>query len=158
MRAVPASAPLRHSGSDLVRSPAATSGDVDPMNFYWLALGILAVWRVTHFLSKEDGPWDLSARLRRRAGLGFWGRLLDCFYCMSLWVSAPFAVLLGENAWHAALLWLALSAGASLLERWTDRNPEVPPAEWMEHREVSHDVLRETQSAVDRPGSEGHGG
>jgi len=128
--------------------------DAEPMDFYWLALGILAVWRVTHFLSKEDGPWDLSARLRRRAGQGFWGRLLDCFYCVSLWVSVPCAVLIGENARHTALLWLALSAGASLLERLTEPSPEVPPAVWMEHQEVSHDLLRETQSGVAQHGPE----
>jgi hypothetical protein len=126
------------------------------MNFYWLALGILAVWRVTHLLSREDGPWDLSARLRRHAGQGFWGRLLDCFYCMSLWVSAPFALLIGDSARHILFLWLALSAGASLLERLTERTPEVPPAIWMEHQEDSHDLLRETESAMAQRGQERH--
>ena len=42
------------------------------MRFYWLALGILAVWRVTHLLHAEDGPWDVLYRLRRRLGDGFW--------------------------------------------------------------------------------------
>jgi hypothetical protein len=89
------------------------------MSFYGLLLGVLAVWRVTHLLNAEDGPWDLVVRLRQRVGDGFFGRLLDCFYCLSLWVAAPFAVLLGGAASEVVLLWLAMSGGAALLERAT---------------------------------------
>lgn len=46
--------------------------------------GMLSVWRITHLLHTEDGPWDLVVCLRRRAGNGFGGQLLDCFYCTSL--------------------------------------------------------------------------
>ena len=46
------------------------------MEFYWLVLGILCVWRVTHLLNAEDGPWELVVHLRRLAGPGFWGKLL----------------------------------------------------------------------------------
>ena len=41
------------------------------MSYYWLVLGSLCVWRVTHLLHAEDGPWDLVVRLRRLAGAGF---------------------------------------------------------------------------------------
>ncbi len=84
-----------------------------------LVIGVLVVWRVTHLLVAEDGPWDVVIRLRRRAGDGFWGALLDCFYCLSLWVAVPFALLLGEAWTERLLLWPALSAGAILLERVT---------------------------------------
>lgn len=87
------------------------------MQGYELAIGILAVWRVTHLLFAEDGPWDVVIRLRRRAGPGGWGRLLDCFHCLSLWVAAPFAVLLGGWWAERLLLWPALSGGAILIER-----------------------------------------
>ena len=56
-------------------------------SFYWLTLGILAVWRVTHLLQAEDGPWDMVVRFRLWLADGFWGRLLDCFYCLSIWVA-----------------------------------------------------------------------
>jgi hypothetical protein len=91
------------------------------LNFYRLVLGVLVVWRVTHLLSREDGPWDVVIRLRKQAGAGSWGTLLDCFYCLSLWVAAPIALLL-VGAWaERLLLWPALSAGAILLERLTAR-------------------------------------
>src|SRR5262245_65098754 len=97
------------------------------MKLYWLALGILAVWRITHLFQAEDGPWDLVARLRRRVGEGFWGRLLDCFHCLSIWTSLPVALALGSDWLERFLLWLALSAGAIVLERVTDRQSRLSP-------------------------------
>ena len=38
------------------------------MRFYDLILGILGVWRITHLLQAEDGPWDLVVQLRRALG------------------------------------------------------------------------------------------
>ena len=95
------------------------------LRFYLLIVGILGVWRVTHLLQAEDGPWDLVVRLRGYAGTGMWGRLMDCFYCLSLWIALPFALLIGESGVECLLLWLALSAGAILLERGF--GPQSPP-------------------------------
>jgi hypothetical protein len=79
---------------------------------YWLVLGILCAWRITHLLQAEDGPWNLIVRLRVFTGEGFAARLLDCFYCLSLWVAAPLALVLGETLTEQLLLWPAISAGA----------------------------------------------
>ena len=97
------------------------------MQFYWLALGILSVWRVTHLLNAEDGPWDFVVRLRRRAGTGFWASLLDCFYCLSLWIAVPLAYFIGRRWFERLLLWLALSAGAILVERVVPERPAASP-------------------------------
>ena len=110
------------------------------MRWYWLILGMLAVWRVTHLLAAEDGPFDLIVRLRRRAGAGFWGSVLDCFYCLSLWVAVPFACLLGETWKERALLWPALSGAAILLERLDTRN-EPPTAKYFENGIKDDDTL-----------------
>ena len=87
------------------------------MKVYRFILGLLTVWRITHLFQAEDGPWDLSIHLRRAVGNGFWGKLLDCFYCLSLWVSLPVAWVIGQTIVERTLLWLAFSAGAILLER-----------------------------------------
>ena len=90
--------------------------------------GSFAVWRVTHLLHAEDGPWDVLVRLRKRLGSGFFGQLTDCFYCLSLWVSAPFAWWLGADGRSCFLLWPALSGAAILLQRFSERNsPPFPP-------------------------------
>ena len=117
-----------------------------------MALGTLAVWRITHLLNAEDGPADLLVRFRRLAGTGFWGKLLDCFYCLSLWIAVPFALWLGEDAKERFLLWLALSASAILLERST---APAPQAIYHEDEETDHVVLRKEQESVSTHGPGG---
>jgi hypothetical protein len=115
---------------------------------YWLLLGVLGVWRITHLLQAEDGPWRIVLRLRRFTGNAFWGELLDCFYCLSLWIAAPFALELGRGWKERLLLWPALSAAAILLERIT-----VSPvaafsedlSESIQQEEDSHVVLRQSK-------------
>lgn len=126
------------------------------MDVYWLIVGVLAVWRVTHLLQAEDGPWDAVVRLRRSAGNGFLGKLLDCFYCLSLWVAAPAAVLLGDGWKERIFLWLALSGGAILLEQLTRREPAALPATYYEDKEDEHVVLRKSESPVagEQPGEQ----
>lgn len=117
------------------------------MRFYWLVLAILAVWRVAHLLNAEDGPWELLAKLRFLAGYGLWGKLLDCFYCLSLWIAAPVAYFLGERWGERLLLWLAISGGACLIERPPLRKGEFPQAVYTEDEEP-RDVLRKKPDPV----------
>ena len=117
------------------------------MQFYRLAAGILVVWRITHLWQAEDKPWEIVVRLRRRAGVGFWGKLLDCFYCLSLWVAFPIALGLEDSWRHSILLWPALSGGAILLERATARPPEIAPPIFCEEPrkgEEEHGLLRKS--------------
>ena len=122
------------------------------MGFYGLVLGILCVWRITHLLQAEDGPWDVVVRLRRVIGEGFWGRSPGCFYCLSLWIAVPFAYVLGETLTEQLLLWPALSAGAILAERVTRRAPPPSPAPYIEDEENEDVMLRpaETTDAWNR--------
>jgi hypothetical protein len=111
------------------------------MRFYELALGILAVWRVTNLLNAEHGPWNLLGRLRQRVVRTFWEEVLECFYCLSIWISAPCAALLGNGLKDSVLLWLALSAGAILLERFSSR---PAPATFFEE-EFKQDEFKEDE-------------
>jgi hypothetical protein len=115
--------------------------------WYRLVLGALATWRLTHLLNAEDGPWEIFVKLRRAVGDGFFGQLLDCFYCLSVWVAAPLAILLGETWTERLLLLLAFSALAIALERLTaEREPAPEPEPMMPHfvedPEEPHGVLR----------------
>jgi hypothetical protein len=93
---------------------------------------VLGVWRITHLLHAEDGPWDVLLRLRRALGGGPLGGALRCFYCSSLWVALPLAYVGETTLASRALLWPALSAGAILLERLTDRPRPAVPAPYFE--------------------------
>lgn len=112
------------------------------MRFYWILLGILGVWRITHLLHAEDGPWNLLVRLRRLLGTGFFGQLLDCFYCLSLWIAVPFAWAVGGSWGEDLLLWPALSGAAALLQRATMSPDPAPSAIYLEDKEAG-DVLRQ---------------
>ena len=118
------------------------------MRFYRFLIGTLSVWRITHLLHAEDGPWDGLVHLRRRAGRGFWGQLLDCFYCLSVWIAAPIASYLGQKSDERILLWPALSAGAILLERATDPGHGEPPTLFIEESEDEYVMLRQEAGAA----------
>jgi hypothetical protein len=85
-------------------------------SFHGFVLGVLAVWRVTHLLHVEHGPWGLVERLRAAASRHGLGELFACFFCLSLWVALPVAGLLAATWPARALTWLALSTGAILIE------------------------------------------
>ena len=125
------------------------------MQWYWLIVGILCTWRVSHLLSAEDGPFEMFARLRELAGRSL-GQLMDCFYCLSLWVAAPLALVLGDGAKHSLLLWLSFSGGAILLERFTGRASTHAPV-YFEHAEVGgdHVMLRQSESGSARTSAGG---
>jgi len=102
-------------------------------------IAVLAIWRLTHLFTGEDGPWLVMVKLRRALGASFFGKLLDCFYCLSIWFALPFAFYLtplirpnGRIELTIAVIvhTLAFSAGAILLERitnpaFTARHPPV---------------------------------
>ncbi len=95
----------------------------------YFIIASLAVWRLTHLLAKEDGPFDIIFLMRQKAGAGFFGSLLDCFYCVSVWVAFPFGCWLGADWPQRLLLWLALSGAACLAEQCTapkKSKPEIP--------------------------------
>lgn len=79
----------------------------------------LAVWRVSHLFSLEDGPFDLVFRLRKAAGEGFFGKLLDCFYCTSIWAAVvPGWYFAAGDGLMFALYTLALSGFACILQQF----------------------------------------
>jgi hypothetical protein len=95
------------------------------------ALASLATWRVTHLLAEEDGPGGAVVRVRARLGTGQLGELMDCFYCLSVWVAAPFSLTVARRRRDAPLVCLALSGAACLLERATTGAEPAPVADWV---------------------------
>ena len=85
-------------------------------------VAVLATWRLAHLLAREDGPFDVVVRLRHRAGEGARGRLMDCPYCLSLWIAAPLSCWLAWNVASIVPLWLAISGGACMIERLLPRS------------------------------------
>jgi hypothetical protein len=109
------------------------------MALSWLAVAILGVWRVTHLLVAEDGPWNAIASIRDLARRKIPMKLLDCFYCLSWWVSLPFAFVLEKTWLERALAWPALSAGAILIEIAAAKLSQPPPAPYFEELPLPED-------------------
>jgi len=91
------------------------------INFIGFVLCTFAIWRLTHLFTQEDGPFELVIKFRKLFGLSFFGSLLDCFYCLSIWISIPFAFLLSNEWLEGLVVWLALSGAACLLFKLTDK-------------------------------------
>lgn len=92
------------------------------VNVTGFVLSVFAIWRIGHLLSQEDGPFDVVIKIRKWLGQGFFGTLLDCFHCVTLWAAIPFAFLLGSTWANGILIWLALAGAASILFKITDKN------------------------------------
>jgi hypothetical protein len=88
------------------------------------AIGACAVWRAAHLIAWEDGPGDILFLIRQRLGRGFAGRLIDCFDCVSIWISAP-ALLIRAPWGERIIIWVGISGAACLLERISIRNREA---------------------------------
>ncbi|MEO5681151.1 MAG: DUF1360 domain-containing protein [Chitinophagaceae bacterium] len=101
-----------------------------PADIFFFVLIVLAAWRITHLFAKEDGPFDIIYLIRKKAGTGFFGKLLDCFYCTSVWVALPFGIYTGYGWAEKLLYWLSISGAACLLEQATavkTNNKPGPP-------------------------------
>lgn len=117
-----------------------------------IVLAVFATWRVTHLLASEDGPGDFIYRLRAKLGESFAGRLMDCFYCLSLWVAAASALAITRDPLTWALLSWAISGAACILERATRDQTVVQnvPLErtsnhallWPEEREIEEQFVQ----------------
>ncbi len=83
---------------------------------------IVVVWRLTHLISAEDGPFDLIIKLRKLFGNSFFGKLMDCFYCLSIWIGFACACYAGNNLKEIIILTLYYSGTSILLEKLTNKN------------------------------------
>jgi hypothetical protein len=112
------------------------------MQWYWFLLGSLAAWRITHLLTSEDGPRKVFRRLRESLERTLWGDLVSCFYCLSVWIAFPLALLIAPHWRERILLWPALSGAAILLEQLAHRPASASTAYYIEDQEEPSDVLR----------------
>lgn len=87
-----------------------------PDELVWLLLTVMAVWRVTALLMYETGPFGFFVSLRRglvKVGLG---RLVGCFYCLSLWTSCG-AVLIFPLSPATPVIILGVAGAVAIIER-----------------------------------------
>ena len=94
------------------------------MTAFNFILSVLAVWRVTHLIQAEDGPFDIIFKIRKLAGKSFLGSLMDCFYCLSIWVALLPGLYFGSTWAEIVLYWLSCSGAAILLQKFFFKEPD----------------------------------
>lgn len=77
---------------------------------------VLAIFRITYLLVEDYGPFNVFEKLRIiTAKYRFIN--LDCFYCTSIYISLPFALL--NSLWF--IYWMGYSGAAILIYRVHER-------------------------------------
>lgn len=76
---------------------------LDLSSLLWL---MLATWRISYMLTTEDCPFKACVWIRKRLNIG---GVLDCIYCLSVWVSA-FLLLIWYSPLYPIVYILAISA------------------------------------------------
>ena len=94
----------------------------------WLALilSVLAVYRISYLIAKEDGPFDLFAKIRYKGGSikhphDWISRGLNCILCISFWLSLiPVIWLFWGDVVSITLGWLGIAGGVLVLYKVFD--------------------------------------
>ena len=118
---------------------------------FQFAVAVLATWRVAHLVAREDGPGDVLARIRGRLGHTTVGKMMDCLYCLSVWVAAPAALWMTRVPWDWLMTLLAVSGAACLLDRLVPAAPEpvvIQPLDPVRESEGRHELLRTTTDSA----------
>lgn len=80
-----------------------------------LLILMLATWRLAHMLVLEDGPFQVIQRFRAMTTLG---GLLECIFCMSVWVALGLTVAVQGRLNLVDVL--AVSAGSLVIDRYVN--------------------------------------
>lgn len=87
-----------------------------------LVIETLAVYRATKLLQQDDLPPlpELRDRLMQRYGASPWSALLDCPWCLSVWVAIASRVIraVAPRFWRVGATVLASSAVAGVISEW----------------------------------------
>lgn len=124
--------------------------------WFRFALVVLATWRITHLLAKEDGPAYIIARLRARLGDGLLGQLMDCFKCLSMWVAAPMAFFVFRHPLDWLVGWLAISGAACLLEQVSQQSVLIQSIPQFEEGGQGNGMLWTETTGSQQIGGTGH--
>ncbi|RXH54814.1 hypothetical protein [Granulicella sibirica] len=87
------------------------------MSMVRVVAAALAVWRLTHLIHSEDGPFRILKRMREALRRLSMSGAVDCFLCLSIWVAVPFGCVLGSSFAEVVILILAFSAVTILIDR-----------------------------------------
>ncbi len=87
-----------------------------------LVIEALAVYRATKLLQQDDLPPlpEIREKLMERYGTSPWSQLLDCPWCLSVWVGMASRLVraVAPRFWRAGATVLASSAVTGVISEW----------------------------------------
>lgn len=100
---------------------------------------MIAVWRMSIMITREDGPGEIFKKLRYYLGaeddfglsewewMSAWGKLVSCPYCISVWVASIFVLIAAIFPAFAKALFIALAGSGVtvLIERLMEKFDET---------------------------------
>lgn len=97
----------------------------------WIIIAILATWRLSFMLTREEGPFKIMVTARsiiyKIKGIE---AVAECLYCASVWIGAVCTILVLIPYIRWWLVPFALSGGAMLIDGLfrSDDKSHKPPA------------------------------
>lgn len=105
-------------------------------------------------MAYEDGPADLIVRFRARLGRSIAGQLMDCFFCLSIWIAVPTALFVSLKPAEWLMSWLAVSGGACLLQEMIKDPVVIQPIAQEAEEEINNVLRAETLGTAERSDAE----
>ena len=90
---------------------------LDPGNWSFVVLSMMAGWRLTRLLCYDEGPFLLMTIIRRVLYRLRLGAVVDCFHCAAVWIAVGLAVVVFEPDRRSVLIVVGLAGAISLIER-----------------------------------------
>lgn len=121
-----------------------------------LVIETLAVYRATRLLQRDDLPPlpEIREKLMDRYGASPWSALIDCPWCLGVWVGGASALLraVAPRLWRIGATVLASSAVAGLISEWVASMdlPEIA-TEAVESMESATKTMNEAAEVLGRP-------
>lgn len=98
-------------------------------NWLKLVLLSLACYRLAQLFVFDEGPFNIFDRIRILAGAYDYdsqgraktnlGRLINCPYCVGIWVALPLGIMVSGISWYIPLWWFAIAGGQAFLQGLT---------------------------------------
>ena len=79
---------------------------------------VIVVWRLTHLLTSEDGPFEVIIKIRKLLGATILGDLMDCFYCASVWIGMVAGIYAGATIHEIVILTLYYSGASMIINKF----------------------------------------
>lgn len=86
-----------------------------------VVLSALAVYYLTYCITQLDGPGDVFLKLRDKWLSGVFRDAVSCFYCLSVYIAVPFALMQYTSLYGFVIMTFGIAGGAVVIYEVVER-------------------------------------